>query len=248
MLIPLLSIDFFTEIDCLPYGSVYYDLSSKMNVNSQDDDVYTIRSSESSPRDDENVDEENERNNQFKAHANKIKSDDSDDYYCILGLGDLAWNATQEDIKQAYRKLVLLYHPDKVQNQTEDTNKKFLKIQEAFNVLSNPDKRIEYCWFQMISWWWLDMTVRTSLMSPFPLEMSLAISLTSTSPSSSEMLDSVLYNLCIPVYHSLFVIVNRPPLGDATTPYSQVEAFYNFWYMFRSTRTFNSKDEYNPEV
>lgn len=92
------------------------------------------------------------------------------------------------------------------------------------------------------------MTVRTSLMSPFPLEMSLAISLTSTSPSSSEMLDSVLYSLCIPVYHSLFVIVNRPPLGDATTPYSQVEAFYNFWYMFRSTRTFNSKDEYNPEV
>ena len=51
-------------------------------------------------------------------------------------------------IKKAYHKAVLVYHPDKAQHKTADGKKEdrsvFLKVQEAFNVLSNETKRRAY--------------------------------------------------------------------------------------------------------
>lgn len=50
-------------------------------------------------------------------------------------------NASNEDIKHAYRKLVLKYHPDK--NKDADSNK-FIEIQAAYDILSNHEKRKKY--------------------------------------------------------------------------------------------------------
>ena len=58
------------------------------------------------------------------------------DYYSILGV---AKNATNEDIKKAYRKLAHQYHPDK----GGDTEK-FKQVSEAYQVLSSKDKREQY--------------------------------------------------------------------------------------------------------
>lgn len=58
------------------------------------------------------------------------------EYYNILGVSK---TATQDEIKKAYRKLVMEHHPDK----GGDINK-FTKVQEAYEVLSNPSKRQEY--------------------------------------------------------------------------------------------------------
>ncbi|CAK5074879.1 unnamed protein product [Meloidogyne enterolobii] len=60
--------------------------------------------------------------------------------YEILGLTK---NATDDDIKRAYRRLALKYHPDKNQN-NEDFNKKFQEINYANTILSNPSKRRIY--------------------------------------------------------------------------------------------------------
>src|SRR3954466_10478523 len=62
------------------------------------------------------------------------------DYYKILGLDK---NATEEDIKKAYRKLARKYHPDLNPNNKE-ANKKFQEINEANEVLSDPEKRQKY--------------------------------------------------------------------------------------------------------
>ena len=62
------------------------------------------------------------------------------DYYEILGVGR---NASQEEIKKAYRKLARKYHPD-VNPDDESTAEKFKEIQEAYDVLSDPDKRKQY--------------------------------------------------------------------------------------------------------
>ncbi len=61
------------------------------------------------------------------------------DYYEVLGL---ARTATQDEIKQAFRKLALQFHPD--HNEEADAEEKMKEINEAYSVLSNPDKRARY--------------------------------------------------------------------------------------------------------
>jgi curved DNA-binding protein len=62
------------------------------------------------------------------------------DYYKILGVDK---NATAEDIKKAYRKLARKYHPDLNPND-KDAHKQFQQINEANEVLSDPEKRKKY--------------------------------------------------------------------------------------------------------
>lgn len=60
-------------------------------------------------------------------------------YYKILGISR---NATINDIKSSYRKLVMKYHPDV--SRTKDTEEMFKLINEAYTVLSNPVLRENY--------------------------------------------------------------------------------------------------------
>src|SRR6476660_2640975 len=62
------------------------------------------------------------------------------DYYKILGLDK---SAGTEDIKKAYRKLARQHHPDLNPNDKE-AHKKFQQINEANEVLSDPEKRKKY--------------------------------------------------------------------------------------------------------
>lgn len=61
------------------------------------------------------------------------------DYYEILGLTK---TATAADIKSAYRKLALKYHPDR--NKEKDAEQKFKEINEAYQVLSDAQKKQAY--------------------------------------------------------------------------------------------------------
>ena len=63
----------------------------------------------------------------------------SDDFYNILGVSK---TASQDEIKKAYRELALKYHPDR--NSGKDAEEKFKKINEAYAVLGNEDKRKQY--------------------------------------------------------------------------------------------------------
>jgi curved DNA-binding protein len=62
------------------------------------------------------------------------------DYYKILGVDR---NASEDDIKKAYRKLARTHHPDLNPNDKE-AHKKFQQINEANEVLSDPEKRKKY--------------------------------------------------------------------------------------------------------
>lgn len=63
------------------------------------------------------------------------------DYYKILGVPRAA---SQEDIKKAYRKLALKWHPDKNPDNKEEAEKKFKELAEAYEVLSDKTKRDSY--------------------------------------------------------------------------------------------------------
>ncbi|KAI3752574.1 hypothetical protein L2E82_24608 [Cichorium intybus] len=72
------------------------------------------------------------------------KSMDGSCYYSVLGIRK---DASSSEIRSAYRKLALEWHPDKLaktQSLAGEANRKFQKIQEAYSVLSDQTKRSIY--------------------------------------------------------------------------------------------------------
>jgi len=63
------------------------------------------------------------------------------DYYHILGVSR---NASDEQLKKAYRKLAMQYHPDRNPDKEKWANEKFKEINEAYAVLGDPQKRKQY--------------------------------------------------------------------------------------------------------
>ena len=60
------------------------------------------------------------------------------DYYKVLDINN---NATPSEIKKAYKKAALKYHPDRNPDNQEEAERKFKEISKAYQVLSDPKKR-----------------------------------------------------------------------------------------------------------
>src|SRR5437764_5235758 len=65
---------------------------------------------------------------------------DRPDYYKVLGVGK---NASEGEIKKAYRKLARQYHPDRNQGDKQ-AEERFKEVSQAHDVLSDPEKRKAY--------------------------------------------------------------------------------------------------------
>ncbi len=63
------------------------------------------------------------------------------DYYEIL---DISRNASPEEIKKAYRRLAVKYHPDKNRDNSKQAEEKFKEVSEAYKILSDADKKQIY--------------------------------------------------------------------------------------------------------
>jgi len=74
------------------------------------------------------------------AHRSK-SSPEKRDYYEVLGVSR---EATAEDIKKAYRRLALQWHPDRNPDQKQEAEEKFKEASEAYSVLSDAQKRAQY--------------------------------------------------------------------------------------------------------
>lgn len=154
--------------------------------------------------------------------------------YDILGFGgELGAAADVEVIKRAYHRAVLMYHPDKAQYKTADGKEDrtvFLKIQEAFSVLCNEQKRRAYD-------------------SQLPFDESIP---------TEELVQKKLakgphkfFKLFDPVFsrNARFAVVKPvPELGDMDTPIDQVYKFYEYWVNFESWRDFTGVGaEHKPD-
>ena len=64
-----------------------------------------------------------------------------EDFYKLLGVDK---NASEAEIKKSYRKMAMKYHPDRNKEKPEAAEKKFKQIKEAYEILSDPQKRSAY--------------------------------------------------------------------------------------------------------
>lgn len=83
------------------------------------------------------------RTNNNRHTNNDSNNTNEGDYYSIL---DIPRNASDEEIRRAYRRLALLWHPDKV-NSADDkliAESKFKLVAEAYQVLRDPEQRRLY--------------------------------------------------------------------------------------------------------
>lgn len=65
----------------------------------------------------------------------------SKDYYQILGVPR---SASDQEVKKAYRRLAMKYHPDRNPGREQWANDKFKEVNEAYSVLGDPEKRRQY--------------------------------------------------------------------------------------------------------
>jgi DnaJ homolog subfamily C member 2 len=166
-------------------------------------------------------------------------------HYDLLGLGALNINANDDQIKKAYRRLVLRYHPDKAGGSTpstptspspkaaktpkggdgaasadDKTDPLFLAIQKAYDVLSDESRRRAYD-------------------SQFEFDDSIPSA--NTDPAD-------FFATFGPVFDRngrFSVRKNVPKLGGPDDDDARVTAFYKFWFEFESWRDFSTLGEHD---
>lgn len=147
------------------------------------------------------------------------------DHYRVLGVCHLRWKATDEEIKSAYRKKVLKYHPDKKGKHSKkhlppglSEHDYFTCITRAYETLATLEGRQAYDS--------VDPTVDDTI------------------PSYSPKQD--FYKIFLQVFKNNSRWSKEwpvPEMGGPDTPQKEVNEFYSFWYDFKSWRNFAYMDE-----
>ncbi|KAL0719690.1 hypothetical protein Bca4012_069014 [Brassica carinata] len=173
----------------------------------------------------------------FNSYSNKGKKKSGtqqQDHYALLGLSNLRYLATEDQIRKSYREAALKHHPDKMASlllaeeteeakeaKKEEIESRFKAIQEAYEVLMDPVKRRIF-----------DST------DEFDDEVP-----TDCSPQD-------FYKVFGPAFkrNARWSVNQRiPDLGDENTKLKDVDKFYNFWYAFKSWREFPDEEEHDLE-
>jgi len=172
---------------------------------------------------------EEERLKRRAANRKKLvlpKHANLEDKYALLGLSDTHVLSTEDQIRSAYLRVSLSYHPDKAPpEQREEAETLYKAMQDAYDTLIDPDRRRVY-----------DSTREFD----------------DTIPGEAEGTenDNAFFELYGPVFRRNSWFSKRKPipkLGDMDTPDDDVHKFYDFWLSFQSWREFNHKDEHKLE-
>ena len=208
---------------------------------------------EGSPEDEEASPASEVKRRGPKSKAERLKELADRDPYRLLELDELRWRASADDIKKAYRRMVLKHHPDKqmgadaaeqrvAKKQAEgeegeeerpsatddketEADEMFKAITEAFELLSDGKRRRDF-----------------DSLDDFD---------DSIPPKDYEPKEhGEFFGVFGPVFERnsrWSELPNAPLLGAAEGAFDEVAAFYNFWFDFKSWRDFADADEYDME-
>ncbi|KAF0716045.1 Aste57867_3057 [Aphanomyces stellatus] len=154
--------------------------------------------------------------------------------YQQLGLTDVMFDATPDQIKKAYHRVLIEHHPDKTLKDENDPN--YLAVQKAFNTLMDAQKKRAY-----------DSQCEFDEWIPLGTE-KIKQNLTDAVGPKDKVFD--FYALYGPVFerNARFSEVKPvPSLGDDETPLDDVTSFYNFWFQFDSWRDFTHNAEHDVD-
>lgn len=149
---------------------------------------------------------------------------DLEDYYVLLGLEKDNVFASEKQIKQSWKIISRVCHPDKATPETRDfAELRYKAQQKAFATLSVNDSRRGY-----------------DSMLPFDEKI----------PKDNKGKGSNFFSVYGPVFerNARFSEIRPVPLlGDEKTDYETVDRFYDFWLLFKSWRDFKYLDEHHPD-
>jgi DnaJ family protein C protein 2 len=214
----------------------------------------------------EEDEEEYEWEKEYRESSKNLKEaitfSNKENYYAMLGIEDLFLNATTDDIRRAYKKMVLIYHPDKnkenVSLESEndsgvDTNLNNINNQEneeggiKINMTEEEKKKME------INQKWLKIkeAYETLLDPEKKKKYDSTFEFDDTIPDEDESYDEKDYFRTFgPVFIKNSIWSKRKPIpkiGDMKTPLDRVKRFYQFWYNFDTWRDFSVEGEHNVE-
>lgn len=175
------------------------------------------------------AEEPQQRNDEYeKKRKHKTKAEierealELGDLYGLLGLGEKTHEATENEINRAYKRMALKYHPDKKgDNFTDEDKAHWLKLQSAYETLSDPLKKKKYD-------------------SSLPFDDSL--------PDEKNVDDKNFFQELGRTFLRNAMWSKKKPvpdIGDENTPIELVKKFYKFWDNFESWREFSQFDEYD---
>lgn len=154
----------------------------------------------------------------------------SDDLYELLELGDKRWHATADDIKKSFRRISLIYHPDKISHHGDEAKQNaeshFKAVMKAYDVLSDKKRRAAYDSVDDVD-------------DSIPSERD-------ATASPQRFYEK--FGECFRLNARWCVSDRVPDLGCDETDINSVHQFYDFWYTFKSWRDFSYGCEYDVDT
>jgi len=254
--------DYFKKIE--PAGKFFEELIKLRGENSLFNEFHadTSKIFEVEEEDTEIYDWEKEYYEKMKNNPISAIAKEKENFYQLLGIEDLFLKATVDDIRKAFKKSTIKYHPDK--NKTNASMNGDKEDEKKDEDIDNPEEKVDLTEEQSlkeedkkkdeINQKWLrikeayetllDPEKRKKYDSTFDFDDEIP------EPKSEKMSEELFFREFGPCFIKNSVWSKRKPvpkLGDKKTPIEKLKKFYQFWFNFDSWRDFSVDGEYNLE-